>query len=207
VDGRTDGWTKVTTDGWTFPPLMLLGRLGGVDLKMGRKLVRGLRPFLGRGGWFPTKSPGLRPTSMPIAIDASSRLATIKMGRKLGGSALFLGSGELVSPSNTKSPGPRPTSIPSGILIHPAIWPQQLWSKNWGALPLWGGGVGSPSNTMWPGPRPTCMPSFILIHPTIWPQYTNVTDRRGRQMGQDRQRSDSTGQTVLETVTQKSVNF
>jgi len=28
VDGRTD----VPTDGRTFPPLMLLGRLGGVDL-------------------------------------------------------------------------------------------------------------------------------------------------------------------------------
>ena len=30
VDGRTD----VFTDGRTFPPLILLGRLGGVDLKM-----------------------------------------------------------------------------------------------------------------------------------------------------------------------------
>ena len=34
-------------------------------------------------------------------------------------------------PSNTKSPGPMPTSILSGILIHPAIWPQQVWAKNW----------------------------------------------------------------------------
>jgi len=34
VDGRiwTDGRTDVPTDGRTFPPLMLLGRLGGVDL-------------------------------------------------------------------------------------------------------------------------------------------------------------------------------
>jgi len=35
--GRTDIWTYVRTyvptDGWTFPPLMLLGRLGGVELK------------------------------------------------------------------------------------------------------------------------------------------------------------------------------
>jgi len=29
LDGRID----VPTDGWTFPPLMLLGRLGSVDLK------------------------------------------------------------------------------------------------------------------------------------------------------------------------------
>jgi len=30
--GRTFGRTDVPTDGRTFPPLMLLGRLGGVDL-------------------------------------------------------------------------------------------------------------------------------------------------------------------------------
>jgi len=29
------------------------------------------------------------------------------------------------------SPGPRPISVPSGILINPAIWPQQTWAKNW----------------------------------------------------------------------------
>jgi len=52
---------------------------------------------------------------------------------------------------------------------------------------------------MWPGPGPTCTPSFILIHPTVWPQYPNVTDR------QDRQRSDSAGRTILETVAQKLV--
>jgi len=39
-----------------------------------------------------------------------------------------------------------------------------------------------------------------LIHPTIWPQYTNVTDR---QTGQTDKRSHSTGQSVLQTVTQK----
>ena len=44
------------------------------------------------------------------------------------------------------------------------------------------------------------MPSFILIHPTVWPQYTNVTERTDRQ---DRQRSDSIGRTVLQTVAQK----
>jgi len=25
---------------------------------------------------------------------------------------------------NTMPSGPRPTSIPSGILVHPAVWPQ-----------------------------------------------------------------------------------
>ena len=58
------------------------------------------------------------------------------------------------SPSNTKSPGPSPSSVSSGILIHAAIWPQQIWAENLGALPpppLRGAGDGSPSNAMWPG--------------------------------------------------------
>jgi len=58
-----------------------------------------------------------------------------------------------------------------------------------------GWGAGSPSNTMWSGPRHTSIPSGILIHSIVWPQYTDVTDR---------QRSDSIGRIVLETVAQKS---
>jgi len=75
-----------------------------------------------------------------------------------------------------------------GILIHPAVWPQQTWAKMGGAVPPFGGSL---SNTKSPGPRSTSMPSFILIHSTVWPQYTNVTER------QDRQRSDSIGRTVF----------
>jgi len=89
----------------------------------------------------------------------------------------FWGGGRVGSLSSTKSPGTRPTSIPSGILIHPAVWPQQTWAENWRCIPL---GAGSPSNTMWSGQRPICTPSFILIIATIWPQYTNVTDRQDR---------------------------
>jgi len=49
----------------------------------------------------------------------------------------------------TQSPGPRSTSIPSGILIHPAIWPQQIWVDNWvGLCPFGGGEAGSPSNNV-----------------------------------------------------------
>ena len=47
-----------------------------------------------------------------------------RKGRKLGGGCapfLWRGAG---SPSNTMSPGQMPTSVPSGILIHPAVWPQ-----------------------------------------------------------------------------------
>jgi len=50
------------------------------------------------------------------------------------------------------------------------------------------------------------MPSFILIRQTVWPQYTNITDRTGQtgQTGQtDRQRTDSIGRAVLQTVAQK----
>jgi len=62
------------------------------------------------------------------------------MGRKLGGSAAFLGRGA-GSPSNTKSPGPTPTSIPS-ILIYRVIWPQQIWPKTGGCAPLGKGDLG-----------------------------------------------------------------
>jgi len=105
------------------------------------------------------------------------------------------------SPSNTMTPGSKSTSVPSGILIHPAAWPQQTWADNWGLCPFWGGRAGSPSNRMWPGPRHTWLPSFILIHPTVWPKYTNVADRTGQT---ERQRSDSIQRTVLETVAQRT---
>jgi len=108
-------------------------------------------------------------------------------------------------PISYATAGLRPTSIPSGILMHAAIWPQQIWAENWmGAVSLWGGAAGSPSNTMWPGPRPTSMPGFILIRPTVWPRCTNVTDRQDRT---DRQRFDSIGRTVLETVAPKPSSF
>jgi len=49
------------------------------------------------------------------------------------------------------------------------------------------------------------MPSGTLIRPTVWPQiqYTNLTDRTDRA---DRQRSDSIGRTVLQTVARKSLS-
>jgi len=147
---------------------------------MGRKLGR-LYPFLGRRAGFPSSImwPGPRPNSMPSAIlNQSSRLTTIDMGRILGGLRSLFGQCQVeLGPHLTQSTGPRPTSIPCGILIHPAIWPQQIWAENWWLCPFGGRETGSPSNTMWPR-RPTCVPSFILIHPTVWPQYTNVRDRQ-----------------------------
>jgi len=52
-------------------------------------------------------------------------------GPKVGGSGPFL-RGRAGSLSNTLSLGPRPTYVPCGILIHPAIWPQQRWAENGG---------------------------------------------------------------------------
>jgi len=46
------------------------------------------------------------------------------------------------------------------------------------------------------------MLSFILIYKTVWPQYTNVTDRTGQTDRTDRQRSASTGRSVLQTDAQ-----
>ena len=44
---------------------------------------------------------------------------------------------------------PRPTPMLSAILIHPAVWPQQTWTENWGGCaPFLGRGAGSPSNTV-----------------------------------------------------------
>ena len=48
------------------------------------------------------------------------------------GRSVFIGGGEGKGTGfpNTMSPRPRPTSVPSGILIHPAVWPQQpVWAS------------------------------------------------------------------------------
>jgi len=98
--------------------------------------------------------------------EMGDRLATIDMGRKLGGGCVTW-----VEPySHTKwhlNPSSRLTTTDMG--------------RKLGAMPLLGG-AGFPSNTKWPGPRPTSTPIVILIHATVWPQYTNVINR---QTGQD----------------------
>ena len=108
-------------------------------------------------------------------------------------------------------PGPRPTSVPSGTLSHPAVWPQQTWAEYWGAglCTIWGE-LRPYLTQCGHGPRPTSVSSGILIYQTVWPQYTNVTDseavdRQHKQTGRqaERQRSDSEGRNVLQTVVQK----
>ena len=57
--------------------------------------------------------------------DPSSPLATIYMGRKVGGGCCGpVREENWVSPCDIMSPGPRATSLPSGMLIHPTVWPQ-----------------------------------------------------------------------------------
>jgi len=63
-------------------------------------------------------------------------------GPKIGGCSVPLFGGGRAGFPSTMSLGPMPTSLPSGILTHPAIWPQQIWAKNWGAVSFWGRGLG-----------------------------------------------------------------
>jgi len=94
------------------------------------------------------------------------------MDQKLGALPLLGVFGEGAgSPSNTKLPGLRHTSVPSGILVHPAVWPQEIGRKlGREGSPFGEAGAGCPSNTMSPGPRLTSIQSGILIQPAIWPQ-------------------------------------
>jgi len=60
------------------------------------------------------------------------------VGQKLG-ALLPFGEGELGPHLTQESHGPRSTSVQSGILIHSAIWPQQIWADNCvGDVPLLG---------------------------------------------------------------------
>jgi len=93
-----------------------------------------------------------------------------------------------------KSPGPRPASIASVILIQAAIWSKQIRAENWGAPPLWGRRVGPPSNAQ----------AYLHAKFHIDPSNRLATvHQRHRQDKTDRQRSDSIGRTVLQTVAQE----
>jgi len=83
---------------------------------------------------------GQRLPSYPVAFWFIQSFCHNKHARKVGAVHLFRGAG---SPSNTMSRALRPTSVLSGILINPAVWPQQTWAENWGAVPLLGKEMGS----------------------------------------------------------------
>jgi len=103
------------------------------------------------------------------------------MGRKVGADEpLLKGAGFR---SNTMSTGPKSTSVPSGILIHPAVWPQQTWAENWGVVPLFRGVAlaGSSSNTVWPRVEDYLRAKVYLDPSNRLTTNTNVTDRQDRQ--------------------------
>ena len=115
---------------------------------------------------------------------AFSRLATIHMGRKVGGGAVHLSGGSWVSVLDNVAWAEAYLRRTKWHL-DPSSHGHNRHRPNSGGLlcPLFGVGLllcegaGSPSKTMWHRPRRTSIPSGILIHPTVWPQYTNVTDR------------------------------
>ena len=123
-------------------------RLATIDVD--RKVGGCCAPFFEGGGRAGCPSHimwlGTRPTSVPSDIlihptvwPQYTNVTTAGMGQKLRPVPLCGGTG---SPSNTMSSVPRPTSVQSGILIHPAVRPQQTWAKNWGLCPFGKGELG-----------------------------------------------------------------
>jgi len=153
---------------------------------MGQK--EGAAVPLSGGSWAPsiTKWPGLRCTHVPTTKwHLDPPFGHNRHLPKIVGLCPFGGG----SPSNTMWPGPRPTSTSSGVMIHPAVWPQQTWAENWGR--------GSASIGV--------SPHLTQCGRGLPPSQTGETDT-DRQTGQDRQQSDSIGQTVLQTVAQKHLS-
>jgi len=124
-------------------------------------------------------------------LDPCNRLATTR-GPKLGVLCPPFG-GRAGSPSNTMSPGLRSTSVPSGILIHPAVWPQQTWTKNWGCAPFGEGELGP--HLKYYGRGRGYLHAKFYLDPSN--RLATILQHH-RQTGQtDRQRSDSIGRTVF----------
>jgi len=106
-------------------------------------------------------------------LDPSSCLATIHMGRKVGGGCCAPFQRGAGSPSNTMWPRPRPTSVLSGI--DPSSPLSTIHGpKKWrGCCAPFCGELG-PHLTVSPGLRPISLPSGSLIHPAVWPQQTRA---------------------------------
>ena len=84
----------------------------------------------------------------------------------------------------TISPGPMPTSVPSGILIHPAVWPQYIWTDNWGCCAPFRRGAGSPSKTYDVAWAETYLHTKWHLDPFNLLTTTHQRHRQDRQTGQ-----------------------
>ena len=150
---------------------------------------------------------GLRSTSIPSGIFIHPAVVHNKHDEKVVGGAVPLFQGEM-DPHLTMSPGPRSASLPSVILIHPAIpaiWSQQTWAEKWWrcCAPLFVGGELGPHLIQCGRSRglPECQVSSLSVQPFGHSTPTSH-DRTGQDI-QDRQRPDSIGRTVLQTVAEK----
>jgi len=106
-------------------------------IDMGRK--EGATVLLSRGELGPRLTQcGLGRGLLPYQVASSSirPFGHNRHGPKIGWGTVPVFLGGTGSSSNTKSPGPRPTFIPSGILVHPAVWPQRTWAKNGACVPI-----------------------------------------------------------------------
>jgi len=104
-------------------------------INMGQKLAA--VPLLG-GAWYFILTQRRLDRALPPYQVASWSIQPFghnRHGPKIGGVPLW-GAG---SPCNAMWHGSRTTFVPSGILIHPAVWPQWTWAENWGTVPLFGG--------------------------------------------------------------------
>jgi len=118
------------------PNLNPYSRLATID--MGQKLGGGWCAFFSGGSSVPIEH---KVTCAEAYIHTkwhhSPSNPTTDIGQKLVGLCPFRG-GEAGSLSNTmsRSRRPRPTAVTSGMLIHAAVWPQQMWAENWGLRPF-----------------------------------------------------------------------
>jgi len=105
-----------------------------------------------------------------VASWSTIRLATIKIGQKLGALALFWfwGGSRVPHLAQCGLDQAPPSCQVSSWSIQPFGHNRHEPNIGEGALsPFWGWGAGSPSNTMSSGPRPTSVPSGILIHAAV----------------------------------------
>jgi len=100
------------------------------------------------------------------------------MGQKFGGVGVPFFSGGSWVPIEHKVAWAEAYPIPSGILVHPAVWPQRTLAENWGACPFRGGELG-PHLRQCRLAEAYSVPSGILIHAAIWPQQIWAKNWRG----------------------------